>query len=90
MTVGALPAAWPAITIEAARIPGLRERSSDVRRVRVRVRGHYARARGRRDLDDEGFESAGASSSAWGTQSRTVSLTAPRTYGLEVQFRFGN
>ena len=41
-------------------------------------------------FDDEGFESAGASSSAWGTQSRTVSLTAPRTYGLEVQFRFGN
>ncbi len=28
--------------------------------------------------------------SAWGVQSRTQSLTAPRTYGLEVQFRFGN
>ena len=41
-------------------------------------------------FDDEGFEAAGASSSAWGTQSRTLSLTAPRTYGLEVQFRFGN
>ncbi len=41
-------------------------------------------------FDDEGFEAAGASQSAWGTQSRTQSLTAPRTYGLEVQFRFGN
>jgi hypothetical protein len=28
--------------------------------------------------------------SAWGTQTRTLSLTAPRTYGLELQFRFGN
>ena len=41
-------------------------------------------------FDDEGFEAAGASQSAWGVQSRTLSLTAPRTYGLEVQFRFGN
>jgi hypothetical protein len=28
--------------------------------------------------------------SAWGVQSRSLSLTAPRTYGLEVQFKFGN
>jgi iron complex outermembrane receptor protein len=41
-------------------------------------------------LDDDGFEAAGATQSAWGTQSRTLSLTAPRTYGIEVQFRFGN
>ncbi len=41
-------------------------------------------------FDDVGFEAAGATQSAWGTQSRTQSLTAPRTYGLEVQFRFGN
>jgi iron complex outermembrane recepter protein len=41
-------------------------------------------------FDDVGYEAAGASSSAWGTQSRTLSLTAPRTYGIEVQFRFGN
>jgi iron complex outermembrane receptor protein len=41
-------------------------------------------------FDDEGFEAAGASMSAWGTQSRTLSLTAPRTYGIEMQFRFGN
>ena len=41
-------------------------------------------------FDDVGYEAAGASSSAWGTQSRTLSLTAPRTYGMEVQFRFGN
>jgi iron complex outermembrane receptor protein len=41
-------------------------------------------------LDDDGYEAAGASMSAWGVQSRTLSLTAPRTYGLEVQFRFGN
>jgi iron complex outermembrane receptor protein len=44
----------------------------------------------RNAFDDEGFESAGATMSAWGVQSRTLSLTAPRTYGLEVQFRFGN
>src|SRR4030095_14902795 len=41
-------------------------------------------------FDDVGYEAAGASQSAWGTQSRTLSLTAPRTYGMEVQFRFGN
>jgi iron complex outermembrane receptor protein len=41
-------------------------------------------------FDDVGFEAAGASQSAWGTQSRTQSLTAPRTYGIELQFRFGN
>jgi iron complex outermembrane receptor protein len=41
-------------------------------------------------FDDTGYEAAGAAMSAWGVQSRTLSLTAPRTYGLEVQFRFGN
>ena len=41
-------------------------------------------------FDDDGFEAAGATQSLWGVQSRTLSLTAPRTYGLEVQFRFGN
>jgi iron complex outermembrane recepter protein len=41
-------------------------------------------------FDDVGYEAAGAAMSAWGVQSRTLSLTAPRTYGLEVQFRFGN
>jgi iron complex outermembrane recepter protein len=41
-------------------------------------------------FDDIGFEAAGATQSAWGTQTRTLSLTAPRTYGLEVQFKFGN
>jgi iron complex outermembrane receptor protein len=41
-------------------------------------------------FDDVGYEAAGASMSAWGVQSRTLSLTAPRTFGLEVQFRFGN
>jgi iron complex outermembrane recepter protein len=43
----------------------------------------------RNAFDDEGFEAAGATMSAWGVQSRTLSLTAPRTYGMEVQFRFG-
>jgi hypothetical protein len=28
--------------------------------------------------------------SAWGVQSRFRSLTFPRTYGIEAQFRFGN
>src|SRR6185436_6460662 len=41
-------------------------------------------------FDDVGYEAAGATQSAWGTQSRTLALTAPRTYGMEVQFRFGN
>jgi iron complex outermembrane receptor protein len=41
-------------------------------------------------FDDEGFEAAGASMSAWGVQSRSRSLTFPRTYGIEAQFRFGN
>jgi iron complex outermembrane receptor protein len=41
-------------------------------------------------FDDIGYEAAGASMSSWGVQSRSLSLTAPRTYGLEVQFRFGN
>jgi len=41
-------------------------------------------------FDDTGYEAAGASMSAWGVQSRSLSLTAPRVYGLEVQFRFGN
>jgi iron complex outermembrane recepter protein len=41
-------------------------------------------------FDDEGFEAAGATMSAWGVQSRSRSLTFPRTYGIEAQFRFGN
>ncbi len=41
-------------------------------------------------FDDEGFETAGASMSAWGVQSRSLALTFPRTYGIEAQFRFGN
>jgi maltooligosyltrehalose synthase len=41
-------------------------------------------------FDDEGFEAAGATMSAWGVQSRSRSLTFPRTYGVEAQFRFGN
>jgi len=41
-------------------------------------------------FDQEGYESASASMSAWGVQSRFRSLTFPRTYGVEVQFRFGN
>ncbi len=41
-------------------------------------------------FDDEGYEAASATMSAWGVQSRTRSLTFPRTYGIEAQFRFGN
>jgi iron complex outermembrane recepter protein len=41
-------------------------------------------------FDQEGYEAAGATMSAWGVQSRTRSLTFPRTYGIEAQFRFGN
>ena len=40
--------------------------------------------------DDVGYEAAGASLSAWGTQTRTLSLSAPRTYGMELLFLFGN
>ena len=39
-------------------------------------------------FDDEGFDGVGASSTASGI-SQTFSLTPPRQYGLEVQFRFG-
>ena len=41
-------------------------------------------------FDDDGYETAGASMSAWGVQSRTLAYTFPRTYGIEAQFRFGN
>ena len=41
-------------------------------------------------FDQEGYEAASASMSAWGVQSRFRSLTFPRTYGIEAQFRFGN
>jgi iron complex outermembrane recepter protein len=41
-------------------------------------------------FDDEGYEAASGSMSAWGVQSRSYTLTPPRTYGVEVQFRFGN
>jgi iron complex outermembrane receptor protein len=40
-------------------------------------------------FDDEGYERADASQSAWGVRSRSLGLTPPRTYGMEVQFRFG-
>jgi iron complex outermembrane recepter protein len=41
-------------------------------------------------FDDEGFESVGATQSAWGVRSLNVSPTAPRVYGIEAQFRFGS
>ena len=41
-------------------------------------------------FDGEGYEAASAEMSAWGVQSRFRSLTFPRTYGIEAQFRFGN
>ncbi len=41
-------------------------------------------------FDGEGYEAASATMSAWGVQSRQRSLTFPRTYGIEAQFRFGN
>jgi iron complex outermembrane receptor protein len=44
----------------------------------------------RNAFDDEGFEAVGATQSAWGVRTQTISLTAPRTYGIEAQFRFGN
>lgn len=39
-------------------------------------------------FDDEGFERVDASQSAWGVRTLQLGLTAPRTYGIEVQFRF--
>jgi iron complex outermembrane receptor protein len=41
-------------------------------------------------FDQEGYEAASATMSAWGVQTRTRSYTFPRTYGIEAQFRFGN
>jgi iron complex outermembrane receptor protein len=41
-------------------------------------------------FDDEGFEAVGATQSAWGARALTISLTAPRVYGIEAQFRFGS
>ena len=41
----------------------------------------------RNALDDEGL--SGGCDSAWGTGFAVSSLTPPRQYGLEVQFRFG-
>jgi iron complex outermembrane recepter protein len=40
-------------------------------------------------FDQEGYEAASATMSAWGVQTRTRSYTFPRTYGIEAQFRFG-
>jgi iron complex outermembrane receptor protein len=40
-------------------------------------------------FDEEGYEAASGSMSAWGVQSRFLTLTPPRTYGVEMQFRFG-
>ena len=39
-------------------------------------------------FDDEGYERADATQSAWGVRSRSLGLTPPRTYGMEVQYRF--
>jgi iron complex outermembrane receptor protein len=44
----------------------------------------------RNAFDDEGYERADATQSSWGVRERELGLTAPRTYGLEAQFRFGN
>jgi iron complex outermembrane receptor protein len=41
-------------------------------------------------FDQEGYEAASATMSAWGVQTRSRSYTFPRTYGIEAQFRFGN
>lgn len=41
-------------------------------------------------FDDEGFEAVGATQSAWGVRSLTISPTAPRVFGFEAQFRFGS
>jgi len=40
-------------------------------------------------FDDEGYEAVGATQSAWGVRTLTISPTAPRVYGVEAQFRFG-
>jgi iron complex outermembrane recepter protein len=47
-------------------------------------------AYGKNVFDQEGYEAASATMSAWGVQTRTRSYTFPRTYGIEAQFRFGN
>lgn len=41
-------------------------------------------------FDDEGYERADANQSSWGVRSLQLGLTPPRTYGLELQYRFGN
>lgn len=40
-------------------------------------------------FDAEGYEAVGATQSAWGVRTLTISPTAPRVYGVEAQFRFG-
>lgn len=44
-------------------------------------------------FDDEGYERADASQTTWqaatGARSRQLGLTAPRTWGVEFQFKFG-
>lgn len=41
-------------------------------------------------FDDEGYERVEASMTAWSVRSLQLGLTAPRTCGVEVQFRFGD
>lgn len=40
-------------------------------------------------FDDESIERVNATESAWGVRSIEAGLRAPRTYGLDVRFRFG-
>jgi iron complex outermembrane recepter protein len=40
-------------------------------------------------FDDEGYERVDSEQSAWGVRRFSLGLTAPRTYGIELQFRFG-
>jgi iron complex outermembrane receptor protein len=41
-------------------------------------------------FNDQSVERVSATESAWGGRSMEASLRSPRTYGLEVQFRFGH
>lgn len=41
-------------------------------------------------FDQEGYEAVGATQTAWGSRSFSVSPTPPRVYGVEAQFRFGD
>jgi len=77
---------------EHYRTPGYDE--TDVRLVwkapseHVRIIGYVQNV-----FDDEGYERADASQTTWqaatGSRSQQVALTAPRTWGVEFQFKFG-